>query len=65
MFLVEEEVVAGEDEVEAFGGGEGSLALAEVAGVGEGGGGDGLGGEMGLEDFGEIIFPAEGVDALI
>ena len=42
MFLAEEEVVAGEDEVEAFGGGEGGLTLAEVAGVCEGGGGDGL-----------------------
>ena len=65
MFLAEEEVVAGEDEVEAFGGGEGGLTLAEVAGVCEGGGGDGLGGEMGGEDFCEIIFPAEGVYAVI
>ena len=65
MFLAEEEVVAGEDEVEAFGGGEGGLTLAAAAGVGEGGGGDGLGGEMGLEDFGEIIFPTEGVYAVI
>ena len=65
VFIAEEEVVAGEDEVEAFGGGEGGLALAEVAGVGEGGGMDGLLGEVGLKDFGEIIFPAEGVDAVI
>ena len=65
MCLAEEEVVAGEDEVEAFGGGGAGLALAEVAGVCEGGGGDGLLGEMGGEDFCEIIFPAEGVDAAV
>ena len=65
MFIAEEEVVAGENEVEAFGSGCAGLALAEVAGVGEGGVDDGLLGEVGLEDFYEIIFPAEGVDAVI
>ena len=65
MFIAEEEVVAGEDEVEAFGSGGACLTLAEVAGFGEGCVGDGLLGEVGGENFGEIIFPAEGVDAVI
>ena len=65
MFIAEEEVVAGEDEVEAFGSGGACLALAEVAGVGEGCGRDGLLGEVGGENFGKIISPAEGVDTLI
>ena len=65
VFIAEEEVVAGEDEVEAFGGGEGGLTLAKVAGVGEGCGGDGLLSKVGGKNFGEIIVPAEGVDALI
>ena len=65
VFIAEEEVVAGEDEVETFGIGGACLALAEVAGVGEGCGGNGLLSKVGGQNFGEIIFPAEGVDALI
>ena len=65
VFIAEEEVVAGEDEVEAFGSGGACLALAEVAGVRESCGGDGLLSKVGGKNFGEIIVPAEGVDALI
>ena len=65
MFVAEEKVVAGEDEVQAVGGGGAGLAGAQVAGVGEGFGGDGLFGEVGLQNFGRNNALRDGISCLI